>query len=370
MSTPDADISFHPRQTRALFGHEAAEREFLAAFNSDRLHHAWLISGAKGVGKATLAWRFAKFLATQGDIADAGPGLFGKELPSEATNLDTDPENPVIQRIEAGGYGSIAVAERSVNEKTGKLRSDIVIDDVRKLTSFYTQTSAEGGWRIAIVDAADEMNVNAANALLKLLEEPPAQSILFLIAHSPGKLLPTIRSRCRTVKLKMLGEDSVQAVLAGRYPTLSSEELTALSRLSGGAPGRAIELAERGGVALYRSMAQQLAGLPRLNIPQIHEFAGKLSAPKADAEYRLFIEMLLGWVERLVRQNASGVPTQDIMAGESAEMARISAHAGLDRWLDLWEKMGRLVSRADAVNLDRKQVIISLFTSIGGLARG
>lgn len=368
--TSDADIEFHPRRTRTLFGHDAAEREFLAAFNAERLHHAWLITGAKGIGKATLAWRFAKFLAVQEDAADSGPGLFGEELPSEATNLDTDPDDPAIQRIEAGGYGSIAVAERSLNEKTGKLRNDIVIDDVRKLTGFYTQTSAEGGWRIAIVDAADEMNANAANALLKLLEEPPAKSILFLVAHSPGKLLPTIRSRCRTLKLKMLGEDSVQAVLAGRYPALSSDELTALSRLSGGAPGRAIELAERDGVALYRSMAQQLAGLPRLNIPQIHEFAAKLSAPKADAEYRLFIEMLLGWVERLVRQNASGVPTNDVMAGEGAEMARISSHAGLDRWLDLWEKMGRLVSRADAVNLDRKQVIISLFTSIGGLVRG
>lgn len=358
-----------PRETMTVIGHEAAERAFLDAFNSERMHHAWLISGAKGIGKATLAWRFARFLLTRPN-ADAGPSLFGGDLPQAADTLDIDPENPEIQRLLSGGHGGIAVAERSVNDKTGKLRNDIVIDDVRRLISFYTQTSADGGWRVAIVDAADEMNVNAANALLKLLEEPPAKSILLLIAHSPGKLLPTIRSRCRSLKLNTLPEDSVKAVLAGRFPSLSIEEMTILARLSGGAPGKAIELANLGGVALYREMAQQLVTLPRLNIPQLHTLAARLSAPKADAEYRLFVEMLLGWVERLIRQSASNSAALDIMQGESAEMARISSLTGLDRWLDLWEKMGQMINRADAVNLDRKQVIINLFTSIGTLARG
>jgi len=363
----DAAASVHPAATMQLIGHEAAEREFLSAFNADRLHHAWLISGPKGVGKATFAWRIAKFLLSQ--PPEAGPGLFGDDLPQEATSLDVEAENPVVQRILAGGHGGIAVAERSENEKTGKMRADIVIDDVRKLTSFFSQTSAEGGWRIAVVDAADEMNVNAANALLKLLEEPPARSILLLVAHSPGKLLPTIRSRCRALKLNVLADDSVAAVLAGRYPSMASEDLGVLSRLAGGAPGRATELAELAGVELYKEMATQLVALPRLNTPNIHALAVKLASPKADAQYRLFVTMLLGWVERLVRQSASGEALKDIMQGESAEMTRISALAGLDRWLDLWEKMGRLVSRADAVNLDRKQVIVNLFTSIGALAR-
>ncbi|NVJ99085.1 MAG: DNA polymerase III subunit delta' [Alphaproteobacteria bacterium] len=358
-----------PRHTTAVFGHEAAERELLAAYNSERMHHAWLISGPKGIGKATLAWRFAKFLLTRPND-EGGPGLFGDELPQETTSLDVDPADPGLQRILSGGHSGIAVAERTENEKTGKLRNDIVIDDVRKLISFYTQTSSDGGWRVAIVDAADEMNVNASNALLKLLEEPPAKSILLLVAHSPGKLLPTIKSRCRSLKLKTLSEDSVKAVLVNRFPALSTEDIQILARLSGGAPGKAIDLAERGGVALYKEMAQHLVGLPRLDIPNIHALAGRLAAPKADAEYRLFVEMLLGWIERLVRQMASGIPTNDVMQGESAEMTRISALCSLDRWLDLWEKMGRLVGRADAVNLDRKQILVHMFASIGTLARG
>jgi len=367
--TDDAPHSlFHPRATEQLFGHEAAERQFLEAFNGDRLHHAWLITGPKGIGKATLAWRIAKFLAAQPN-EDTGGGLFGDELPSHAESLATDAQNPVIQRVISGGHGGVVVAERTENEKTGKLRNDIVIDDVRKLISFFSQTSAEGGWRIAIVDAADEMNVNAANALLKLLEEPPAKSILILVAHSPGKLLPTIRSRCRTLKLKPLADDSVRAVLALHQSSLSPDDLTALARLANGAPGRAMELAALGGVGLYRQMAGFLTSLPRIDIPALHTLASQLAAPKADQEYRLFVAMLLDWIERMVRQSASGMTSADVMAGESAEMMRISALSGLDQWMDLWEKMGRLIARADAVNLDRKQVIVHLFSSLGTLAR-
>ncbi|MBL4839063.1 MAG: DNA polymerase III subunit delta' [Kordiimonadaceae bacterium] len=357
-----------PRYTDQIFGHEAAERLFLEAFNSDRLHHAWLISGPKGIGKATLAWQFAKFLLTQ-TTNDGGPGLFGEELTTEAQTLHTDPESADIQRIKAGGHGGLIVAERSENEKTGKMRANIVIDDVRKVINFFAQTSAEGGWRVAIVDAADEMNSNAANALLKILEEPPEKAIIFLVAHSPGKLLPTIRSRCRTLKLQSLQEDSVKAVLAAKHPNMSMEALASTSMLADGAPGRAIELADLEGVALYREMAVLLAELPRINVPAVHAFAGQLSAIKADARYRAFIQIYLDWLQRLIRQMASGQPTNDIMEGESVQMARISSIAGVDQWLDLWEKMGEMVNRADAVNLDRKQVIVSLFTSIGALSR-
>lgn len=367
--TENEVISRHPKFATTVFGHEYAEREFLNAFNSDRLHHAWLITGPKGIGKATLAWRIAKFLVTR-PTESADSGLFGEELPQDASSLEVANENTDVQRVLSGGHAGISVAERTENEKTGKMRSDIVIDDVRKLTSFYTQTSSDGGWRVAIVDAADELNVNAANALLKLLEEPPAKSILLLLAHSPGKLLPTIRSRCRTLKLKTLSEESVKAVLVSQFPAMPPEELSALAKLSGGAPGKAIEMADLGGVDLYRQMASQLVRLPRLNTPDIHQLATRLAAPKADAEYHLFVEMFLGWLERLVRQTASNMPTEDIMQGESAEMARISSMSRLDSWLDLWEKMGRLVARADAVNLDRKQVIVNLFTSVASLARG
>ena len=357
-----------PRFTNQLVGHEAAERTFLEAIEGDRLHHAWLISGPKGIGKATLSWKFAKFLLTQTRSAD--PGLFGDDLPKPSVTLDVEPDSPEVKRIESGGHGGLRLVERSENEKTGKLRNDIVVGDIRELINFFSQTSADGAWRIAIIDAADEMNVNAANALLKILEEPPEKSILFLIAHASGKLLPTIKSRCRILKLKTLPENSVQAVLAARFPELGVEELTATARLADGAPGRAIELHIQGGVALYRQMGTLLAGLPQLNIPGVHQLAVQLGAAKADAQYQLFLQIFLAWVERLIRQRAANSAALDVMDGESAQITRISALAGVDRWLQLWEKMCQLTARADAVNLDRKQVIVSLFSSLSSAARG
>ncbi|MFC3051037.1 DNA polymerase III subunit delta' [Kordiimonas pumila] len=358
----------HPCFTRGLTGHEHAERQFLDAFNADRLHHAWLISGPKGIGKATLAWKFAKFLLTQPSSEDEGESLFGDVLPTEVVSLTVSPENNDLQRIESGGHGGLITIERTINDKTGKLRSDIVIDDIRRLIRFFEQTSAEGGWRVAIIDAVDEMNTNASNALLKVLEEPPSKSIILLIAHSPGKLLPTIRSRCRALKLKNLHEDSVKAVLAGKYPALSNEELLATARLANGAPGRAIELASLGGINLYTKIYTILETLPRLNRPQVHALAEQLAALKADAEYRLFIQLFLGWLERMVRIRVHDGDTTDIIPGEKTQMARISTLAGVDQWLDLWEKMGNLAERANAVNLDKKQIIISMFTTLAAVA--
>lgn len=361
-----------PRFTRDLVGHEAAERTFLDAYLGGRLHHAWLITGPKGVGKATLAWRIAKFLCAEdaAEEADAG-GLFGDALPKEPPqSLATDPENVVIQRILSGGHGGIRVIERTVNEKTGKMRTEIPIDDVRGLTSFFQQTSAEGGWRIAIIDAVDELNTAASNALLKLLEEPPHKSILLLVAHAPGRLLPTIRSRCRTLALRPLSAGEVANVLSTRCPDLDTANLQGLAALSEGAPGRAIALQAQGGMVLYETLSGMMAALPDLTMTAVHGLADTLAAAKNDADYRLFVTLTTGWLERLVRFTASGVIGAEVVPGETAAMQRLGTLAGVDRWLALWEKVGQQFARADAVNLDRKQVILSFFTSAMAVARG
>lgn len=365
----DAD---HPKFTARLFGHEAAERLFLDAVNRERLHHGWLITGPKGVGKATFAWRIAKFLLSKNPGTSPGQetSMFGDDLPPlEHTTLSLDEDDPVIRQIESGGNGGLLLVERSLNETTGKMRKDIVIGDVRRLNRFFSQTASEGGWRVAIIDAADEMNPNAANALLKILEEPPEKSIILMIAHSPGRLLPTIRSRCRVLPLTPLAEDSVRAVLAARYPEIAPAELNAAAVMAAGAPGKAIELIGRAGVDLYRQLAAILVRLPSIDMPGVHSLAGKLGAIKADAEYRLFVEIFSAWLQRLIRQRATGQEVKEVMAGESVQISRISALARVDQWLELWEKMDHLIARAEAVNLDRKQVIVSLFASLKSTVR-
>lgn len=367
MPDPEIEDNNHPRMNDLVFGHEKAEREFLDSFNSGRLHHGWLITGPKGIGKATLAWKCAKFLLSEDDSV-SNDGLFGDDLSSHATSLDIDPDKPVIHRIKSGGHGGIIATERSVNTKTGKLRNDIVIDDIRKVISFFSRTSSEGGWRVALIDAADEMNTNAANALLKVLEEPPEKSILFLIAHSPGKLLPTIKSRCRTLELNALSGDSVRSMLAHKYADMDTATMNTLAALAAGAPGRAIQMEQLGGAAIYTKTFKAISSVPNLNIPEIHSLAGEYASIKADAEYRLFIQIFTAFIERITKAAVIEDQSREIIEGENQQLSRISLMARVDKWLELWEKVGHLIQRADAVNLDRKQVIVSLFSELKATA--
>lgn len=367
----DAAIdTLHPALSDDLLGHEGAEKEFLAAYNGGRMHHAWLITGPKGIGKATLAYKIAKFLLSQ-RLERAGDSLFGDNLPkSEPTSLDIDPHSDDIQRIKSMAHGGLMTVARSEDPKKKTLRKMIVIDDVRRAHKFFNTTSAEGGWRVVIVDAADEMNRNSANALLKILEEPPQHSILLLVAHAPGKLLPTIRSRCRQLKLTAMSTDSVKSVLTAKYPDLDTAELEKIAILAEGSPGRAIRLAQEKGLPLYERMIDLLSSVPRLNVPQLHKLAGELGPVKADVSYRLFMEHLSGWLGRLVRFSASGEPPFIIHSSEEALFQRLSDTCGVDRWIEVWEKMHRLEIRADGLNMDRKQLLVSLFATIADTARG
>ncbi|MFP4275020.1 MAG: DNA polymerase III subunit delta', partial [Paracoccaceae bacterium] len=226
----------HPRETPRLFGQGLAQEAFLEAFAAGRMHHGWLLTGPRGVGKATLAWQVARFLLAQPQEGQ-GAGLFGAA--PGADSLDLAPEHPVARRVAAGSEPGLFVLRRGPNDKGNALSAQIRVDEVRRLKSFFSLSATEGGRRVAIVDAADEMNPSAANALLKLLEEPPARSTLLLVAHQPARLLPTIRSRCRELRLKPLAPAELAAALdqAGLAP---EGDVAALSELSGGSVGAAV----------------------------------------------------------------------------------------------------------------------------------
>ncbi len=360
------DDPLHPRHSARLCGHEAAEATLRESLAQDRLHHAWLLTGPRGVGKATLAYRFARFLLAHGE-GEPAAALFDDDAPS-AARFEMAPDHPVFQRVAAGSEGNLFVLERGLDPRRGSVRGEIVIDDVRALGRFFAHTAAEAGWRIAIVDSADEMNRNAANALLKILEEPPEQGILLLVAHAPGRLLPTIRSRCRHLSLRPVPDAVVQDVLAAHRPDLSDEERGTLSALAQGAPGRAVRLAAEDGVAVYHSLLGILETMPGLDRLAAHRLASELSGKAAQERYRIFLELLFDLLARMVRSAAMDA------SGPDARLARLRRRLmgalPLDRWVELWEKMGRLKSRADTVHLDRKQVILSLLTEMDRAARG
>jgi DNA polymerase III subunit delta' len=362
--SPDLDPRA-PRRNPALVGHSSAEQALLQTALGGRLPHAVILGGPRGIGKATLAFRFARWLLARVETPDA-PGLFG--TPEPAASLALDPEHPVARRISAGGHADLLTVERGFDPKRKKLRGEIIVDDVRAVAGFLRLTPAEGGWRVVVVDSADEMNRNAANALLKILEEPPRRALLLLVCHAPGRLLPTIRSRCRKLALQPLAEDEVVVLMREHRPEVTAADAAALARLADGSIGRALELADAGGLKLYRGLIELLGGLPRLDPVALHRLADGMAGAEAEEAYRTLTELLVDFLARLVAGAAEGSP-REVLAGEAGLLSRLGSQTRLDRWIEVWENLRALFGRADAVNLDRKQVILDAFFTLEAASR-
>lgn len=350
-----------PWRNHRLVGHEAAEKTLLAAQDSGRLHHAWLITGPRGIGKATLAWRFSRYLLA----GEKGGGLFG-DAPE---GLDVPAEAPGANLVDARTHPDLFPVRRTLHPDTGRMRSEIVVEDVRKLGERMHRTAM--GWRVAIIDAAEEMNRSAANAVLKILEEPPPNAILLMVSHAPGRLLPTIRSRCRRLSLQALDDDTVMELLADYAPETKPEERRALAGLAEGSIGRALELASAGSLGLYREMVEVLATLPELDMPRLHSFAERFArrGEEANADWRSLGYLFDGWLKGLARQTAVGGERMAIVPAERGLHAKLLAGATLDRWVEAWERVAHLLSRSDAVNLDRKQTVLVSFLALQSAMR-
>lgn len=358
MTTPEAAGLPPPRENPLLLGHDEAEQEVLSAWTSGRMHHAWLITGPRGIGKATLAYRVARFVLAGGGEG----GLFGGP-----ESLEIAPDHPVFRRVAHASHGDLRVVERAWDDKRKRLRGEIVIDTVRDVGGFLSMTPSEGGWRVVIVDAADEMNRNAANALLKVLEEPPRRAVLLLLAHNPARLLPTIRSRCRRLPLRPLPDETVEELVRRARPDLDIDDVRALARLGEGSVGRALDLAEQGGLQHYQALIGLLRGLPRLDVPGLHAFTDK--AARGDDGFRITAELLQWWLSRVIAAGGRGTAPAEVLPGENGLMRTLLAAAPLDRWVEVWEKIGHLFERAEAVNLDKKQVLLSAFLAVERLVR-
>lgn len=367
-----------PRANPHFEGHDAVEREVRAALDGGRIHHAWLMTGPKGVGKATLAFRIARHLLGGGG-ADPGPGLFG---PEPAAGLDMDPADPVFHRVASGGHADLFTLERGYMDEGKAAREDddrnrrranvISVDSVRDATAFMARTAFEGGWRVVVVDGAEDMNPAAANALLKTLEEPPARAIILLVSHAPGRLLPTIRSRCRRLALGALAPDTVQGLIRRYRPDIETPEAAALAAIADGSIGRALQLADAGGLALYEELVRLLGGLPRPEVARLHgalEAIARTRNPGGVYEaYDVFTDLLTTWLMRQVTARVRGLAAPAIVPGEDEVAARLWTRASLDQWLEVWEKISLLFGRAARLNLDRKQVLLDAFFALGRTA--
>lgn len=358
-----------PRANPNLVGHGAAETAFLRAWQSGRMPHAWLLTGPRGIGKATLAYRFARFVLAEGSAAAAGQaGLFGGPAApaAPAHTLAVDTSHQVFRQVAAGGHPDLFTLERGlIHPDTKKTTNEIVVPHVRRVTEQLRLTPVEGGWRIAVVDEAEAMSLNAANAFLKLLEEPPAKALILLVTHAPGRLLPTIRSRCRLLALSPLADADVDHLLARYRPDLEAKDRAMLVRLAEGSIGRALDLETRGGVELYGDLLGLLEKLPKLDVPAVHAFAERMARRAADGEdasagFRTTIELLSDWTARLVKVAAGAGASWE---SERPLLDRLAPRGPLP-WVDAGDRIRDLGTATDGLNLDRKQALIAAFQAV------
>ena len=350
----------HPRETHVLIGQAAAERELAYALSSGRMHHAWLLTGCEGIGKATLAYRFARVaLANESERNDIPAGT-----------LQVAPEAAVARQIRVLSHPGLMVLRRPWQRDSKRLSQVIPVDEVRRLKSFIQHSAGDGAYRIIIIDRAEEMNTAAANALLKSLEEPPVRTVFLLVSSELGRLLPTIHSRCRRLELKRLGEADLLAAIEGPLTAAGHEipkdaQRQLISTLADGSVRRALELLQGGAVDLHGKIVGLLATLPKLDYLAAHKLAEAAGAHGAEQEFQSFYALLTGLVARALRARATG----QSLAGPEAELAaRLfpdgASSARLASWAQLWETIGREKAAALALNLDRKALLLDTFARI------
>jgi len=313
-ATPEPDRetnTAHPRETFVLHGHQDEEQALADALRSGRMHHAWLLTGTKGLGKATLAYRFARIALGARKVG--------------IRPFDVDPEDTIARRVTAMAHPDLFVLRRGLNER-GKPRREITVDDARELGHFFSLAPSEGGMRVAIIDAVDDLNRNAANAILKTLEEPPARSVLLLVCHAPGAILPTIRSRCRRLPLRAQPDDVVRAAMGAT----ADEAIVGLGK---GRPGRAIAYAAQGLDAKFADVQRAQKALQRGE-------AGALLSQLYDQMGGEPFEKLAAVLE---------------LAGEWTRAAGVEESG--DSWAEAWSALEALRAEAEGLDMDPRHAL-------------
>jgi len=344
---PEADAlpgAPHPRHVYSLVGHERAETEMLAAYREGRLAHAWLIGGREGIGKATLAWRFARFV-----LANPDPSATAVR---EAGNLHVEPTHPAARLLAGLAHPDFSLIRREWQGATKRLASEISVEAVRQGLQVFQLSAAFGGWRIALVDSAEDLNRNSANALLKMVEEPPQRSLILIISHRPSQVLPTIRSRCRRLRLDPLGEEEIVRAVIGLGPPWSEADgdavRAAARRANGSVREALIRLApeSEGAAALIDAI---VAGLPRPDPRAVARLADAVGGRAGDEAYRAFHREIYDWLAAYARNVEPRSPRVEEIG-------------------ELWDRIRDADRETDELNLDRKLHILALFAEIAATA--
>lgn len=338
---PDAP---HPRETTGLIGHSEVEQALLAAYRAGKLPHAIIFGGATGIGKATLAWRLARFLLTHPDPSAV-------EVQS-ATDLFVPKTHSVARQISALSHGDIFLLRREWNEKTKRWFTEISADSVREAVHLF-QRSAAGGYRICIIDSAEDLNRHGANALLKIIEDPPPRSLFLIVAHRPERILPTVRSRCRCLLLKSLSDAEIASVIAELgepWSTAEPDSVALAADRAGGSVASALKLLG-GGLERDRGLQKLLSDLPSVDWQAVHELSDQMTGREGAADYEMMMTGVAEWIDAVLRREAKG---------GAARLAPLA---------EVWEKAAEAARQAEVLNLDKRPIVLSLFADLAKAAK-
>jgi DNA polymerase III subunit delta' len=332
----------HPRMASDLFGQDSAERELLDSYRSGKLPHAWIFGGEKGIGKATLAWRFAKFILSYPDS--------DHPVVKNATSLAVAEQHPVVQRVHALGHGDLHILRREWNDKNKKHYSDIRADDVRSAVHIFQQAASEGGYRIVILDNAEDLNGTSANALLKMIEEPPQKSLFLIISHRPNQILPTIRSRCRRLILRNLSEKDCMRVLKSFYHQGEERDVGQAVSLARGSVYRALKLLGGKSLDVHMQLERLLLSLPEISWIEVHNMADHITGRGNDDEFETWVEAIQDFLYHKIQTNSDNFHM-------------------LKPWADVWSLIEAQMRETEILNLDRRSLVLNVFSELAKAAQ-
>jgi DNA polymerase III subunit delta' len=345
------DDTQHPRETYNFFGHAETERQFILSYLSGQLPQAYIICGPPGVGKATLAWRIARFLLANLDpAAAAGEGR---------ADLFVAPDHPVSRQLAVMAHPDLVLLRREWNEKGKRFFTDIRVEDVRRAIHMFQQAAGRGGYRICILDCAEDLNPSSANALLKLIEEPPPRSLFLIVAHRPGRMLATLRSRCWKVLLNPLAAADIGQLVVALGPPWSAAgeaKLAAAIARAHGSIHNILRLLDDRGIELDTYLGRMLDDLPRIDWSKVHALADRVTARHNGNDYETMLAAIDAWLDSRVRHGARTF---------QVDCARRLAPYAL-----VWEKLAEAARETEVFNLDKRPFVLSLFADLAAAARG
>lgn len=364
VSAEPEDSLLEPRLSHYFTGHERTEPYILDLINQDNMPHAIILGGPKGVGKATFGYRLARALLKKGITDPNQDSLFGEPEPSTISSLDVSSDDPVFRKVASGGHPDFLSLERPMDERKGQRKDTLDIETARKVAPFLRMTSSDGGWRVVLIDDADTMNRNAQNAILKVLEEPPSHTVLILICHRVGALIPTIRSRCRLVAFNPLNTETVIELLRKQYPQAPKSELEVIAAMAEGSIGRAIDLMEEGGQDGLQSVLDVLNNWESWDWPQIHRLAESLGRPGQDKAYKMFSQVMLWTFETMLFAKARDEIALNPPLDHKA-LRNMLSHYSLEEWVKICENLKAHFETFARANLDKRQAVLGAFAHIG-----